>query len=124
MNAARLADIAPSDATGHGTMTVRAENLVHRLRGRPQGIAVDITHTLNGNATMPYAFTAPDQLHVDRATESTIRGQANANAAGYRVNQRTAARFDLRGDYVFVCSPTTLTVTEHGGRPLSFTREP
>lgn len=116
-------DIGPADATGAGTMSVRAEDLVHQFHGRVQGMNIDVTHTLTGDATMPYAFVAPDGLRVDRSTANNMRGRANANAGGYRMSQGTGARFDLRGSYVFVCSATSLVVSKPGGRAVNFTRE-
>jgi len=116
-------EIGPADATGAGTMAVRSEDLVHRFHGRVQGMNIDVVHTLTGTATMPYAFVAPDGLRVDRPTENNMRGRAVANAGGYRMSQGSGARFDLRGTYVFVCTPATMVVTKPGGRPVTFTRE-
>jgi hypothetical protein len=121
-------EFQPLDATGRGELVTIADDLVHRAQARESGITVTATHTMRGQAKMPYRLPSPGGLVVEEPTESDLRANISVRATGgFRLGGGGRPRFDLSDEYLYECSPTELRVWEAGpegrrGNPVVFDR--
>jgi len=121
---------AAPDATGVGQLVASADDLVHRARIVESGMTINVTHTMTGQATMPYGLPLPGAITVENPTESTLHARVSVNATGIaRFNRSSSPRVDLSGAYQYECTPTELRAwrlrgTTRRGAPVVFDRVP
>jgi len=103
-------DFTALDASGTGRLIFHADNIVHRAQIREGRRTVNVTHTVTGQATMPYA-AVPGAMTVEEPTESSIQAQVSRGSGdAVRMNPSRSLRMDFSGPYQFECTPTEFRV--------------
>lgn len=110
---------------GKGAVRAKAEKLRYSFSPKVEGLKVDLTVTLDGEAEASYTLVGDDTIVVSKPSRNTMRARGVAKISGFgKYSKSPKVDPDFDGTFVYGCDATKLKVWRDakGGEPLDFER--